>query len=61
MKKISRAITKKFSKKNKFKDNLFTKDVISINDKNNKKYLDNFVYQEYLKTLNNESSDSNEK
>ena len=61
MKKISRAVTKKFSKKNKFKDNLFTKDVISINDKNNKKYLDNFVYQEYLKTLNNESSDSNEK
>ena len=61
MKKISRAITKKFSKKNKFKDNLFTKDVISINDKNNKKYLDNFKYQEYLKNLNSESSDSNEK
>ena len=61
MKKISRAVTKKFSKKNKFKDNLFTKDVISINDKNNKKYLDDFKYQEYLKNLNSESSDSNEK
>lgn len=60
MKKISRAVTKKFSKKNKFKDNLFTKDVISINDKKNKKYLDNFVYQVYLKNLNSESCDSNE-
>ncbi len=61
MKKISKAVTKKFSKKTKYADNLFTKDVISINDKNNKKYLDNFKYQEYLKNLNSESSDSNEK
>jgi hypothetical protein len=60
MKKISKAVTKKFSKKAKFADNLFTQDVISINDKKNKKYLDNFIYQEYLKTLNNKSSDSNE-
>ena len=60
MKKISKAMTKKFSKKAKFTDNLFTKDVISINDKKNKKYLDNFVYQEYLKNQNTESSDVNE-
>lgn len=59
MKKISRVVTKKFSKKNKFKDSLFTKDVISINNKKNKKYLDNFIYQEYLKNLNSESGDSN--
>ena len=59
MKKISRVVTKKFSKKNKFKDNLFTIFVISINNKKNKKYLDNFVYQEYLKNLNSESGDSN--
>ncbi len=61
MKKISKAVTKKFSKKTKFIDNLFAKNVISINDKKNKKYLDNLVYQEYLKNLNSESSDSNEK
>lgn len=60
MKKISKAVTKKFSKKTKYADNLFTKDVISINNKKNKKYLDNFVYQEYLKNLNNESCDTNE-
>lgn len=60
MRKISNAVTKRFSKKAKFADNLFTQDVISINDKKNKKYLDNFIYQEYLKTLNNKSSDSNE-
>ena len=60
MKKISKAVTKKFSKKTKCADNLFTKDVISINNKKNKKYIDNVVYQEYLKTLNNESSDSKE-
>lgn len=60
MKKFSKQNTKKFSKKNKFADNLFTKDVISIDNKKNKKYLDNFVYQEYLKNLNNESSYINE-
>lgn len=61
MKKISKAVTKRFSKRAKFADNFFTQDVISINDKNNKKYLDNLVYQEYLKNLNSESSGSNEK
>lgn len=60
MKKISKAITKKISKKAKCVDNLFTKDVININDKKNKKYLDNYIYQEYLKNLNSESSDVNE-
>lgn len=60
MKKISKAVTKKFPKKAKCADNLFTKDVISINDKKNKKYLDKFVYQEYLKNLNSKSSDVNE-
>lgn len=61
MRKISKAVTKKFSKKTKFVDNLFTQNVISINDKKNESYLDNLVYQEYLKNLNNESSDNNEK
>ncbi len=55
MKKISRAITKeKLTKKH---DNLFTKDVISLDDKNNQKYFDELSYQQYLSTLNNESSD----
>ena len=61
MRKISKAVTKKFSKKTKFVDNLFTQNVISINDKKNESYLDNLVYQEYLKNLTNESSDNNEK
>lgn len=55
MKKISRAITKeKLTKKH---DNLFTKDVISLDDKNHQKYFDDLSYQQYLSTLNNESSD----
>ena len=46
MKKISRAITKeKLTKKH---DNLFTKDVISLDDKNNQKYFDELSYQQYL-------------
>lgn len=63
MKKILKATTKKnFKKLNKLNksNNLFIKDVISLDDKKNKKYLDNFVYQEYLKSLNTESSDVNE-
>lgn len=55
MKKISRAITReKLTKKH---DNLFIKDVISLDDKNNQKYFDYLSYQQYLLTLNNESSD----
>lgn len=61
MRKISKAVTKNFSKQTKFSDNLFSENVISINDKKNKRYLDNLIYQEYLKNLNSESSDSNEK
>lgn len=55
MRKISRAITReKITRK---QDNLFTKDVISLDDKNNQKYFDDLSYQQYLSTLNSESSD----
>lgn len=55
MKKISKAVTnKKFLRKS---DNLFTKNNISLDNPKNKKYLDEIVYQEYLKKLKNESSD----
>lgn len=58
MKKISKAITnKRFLRKS---DNLFTKNTISLNNPKNRKYLDNLVYQQYLKNLSNESSDINE-
>lgn len=55
MRKIKKATTKRkvYSKT----DYLFTKDNISIDDKKNKKYLDNIVYQKYLK---DESCDLNE-
>jgi hypothetical protein len=60
MKKISRAITKKkLNKLTKF-DNLFTKDVISLDDKSNKQYLDDFVYQSYLSSLKKGSDDFDE-
>lgn len=55
MKKISRAITRE--KLTRKQDNLFTKDVISLDDKNNRKYFDELSYQQYLSTLNSESSD----
>ena len=52
MKKISKAITnKKFLRKS---DILFTKNTISLDNPKNRKYLDNMVYQKYLKK---ESSD----
>lgn len=49
MKKIFKAVTPKLFKKFRKKDNLFTKDTISLDDKKNKKYLDDFAYQEFLK------------
>ncbi len=60
MKKISKATTLKFLKNFRKKDNLFTKNIISLDDSKNKKYLDDFAYQEFLKKLKNESSDLNE-
>ncbi len=55
MKKISKAITKE--KLTKMKDNLFTENVISLDDRKNQKYFDDLSYQQYLSKLNNESSD----
>ncbi len=55
MKKISKAVTKE--KLTKMKDNLFTENVISLDDRKNQKYFDNLSYQQYLSKLNNESSD----
>jgi len=55
MKKISRAVTKE--KLTKMKNNLFTENVISLDDSKNQKYFDNLSYQQYLANLNNESSD----
>lgn len=60
MKKISKATTLKFLKNFRKKDNLFTKNIISLDDSKNKKYLDDFAYQEFLKKSKNESSDLNE-
>lgn len=58
MKKISKAITnKRFLRKS---DNWFTKNILSLDNPKNRKYLDNLVYQQYLKNLSNESSDINE-
>ena len=42
-------------KKIKNIDNLFTKDVISLDDTKNRKYLDDLVYQSYLVNSNNGS------
>ncbi len=55
MKKISRAVTKE--KLTKMKNNLFTENVISLDDSKNQKYFDDLSYQQYLSNLNNESSD----
>lgn len=60
MKKISKPITKEKMKKLKSIDNLFTKDVISLDDQKNKQYLDDFVYQSYLANSNNGSDDFDE-
>lgn len=55
MKKISKAVTKE--KLTKMKDNLFTENVISLDDRKNQEYFDNLSYQQYLANLNSESSD----
>ena len=55
MKKISKPVTKE--KLTKIKDNLFTENVISLDDRKKQKYFDNLSYQQYLANLNNESSD----
>lgn len=55
MRKILKPITKDKMRKLKSIDNLFIKDVISLDDPKNKKYLDDFVYQAYLANSNNES------
>lgn len=55
MKKISKAVTKE--KLTKIKDNLFTENVISLDDNKNQKYFDELSYQQYLSSLNSESSD----
>lgn len=60
MKKLSKPITKKKLKRLKTKDNLFTNDVISLDDSKNEKYLDNFAYQLYLANSQKESNSSNE-
>lgn len=60
MNKISKPITKKKLKRLKTKDNLFTKDIISLDDSKNKKYLDNFAYQSYLANSKKENNNSNE-
>ena len=60
MKKILKPITKEKMKKIKNIDNLFTKDVISLDDTKNRKYLDDLVYQSYLVNSNNGSDDFDE-
>lgn len=55
MKKISKAVTKE--KLTKMKDNLFTENVISLDDRKIQKYFDDLSYQQYLSKLSNESSD----
>ena len=60
MRKISKSITKDKKRKLKKSDNLFTKDVISLDDTKNRKYLDDFVYQSYLANSNNGSDDFDE-
>ena len=58
MRKISKPTTNDKKKKLKRSDNLFTKDVISLDDPKNKQYLDDFAYKIYLINLNNQSGDS---
>ena len=60
MRKISKSITKDKKRKLKKSDNLFTKDLISLDDSKNKQYLDDFAYKIYLINLNSESGDSDE-
>ena len=60
MRKISKPVTKQKMKKLKISDNLFTNNVISLDDPKNKQYLDDFVYQSYLANSNNGSDDFDE-
>lgn len=60
MRKISKPTTKEKMKKLKSADNLFINNVISLDDPNNRQYLDNFAYQSYLISLNNESDNFDE-
>lgn len=60
MRKISKSTTNDKKKKLKRSDNLFTKDVISLDDPKNKQYLDDFAYKIYLINLNSESGESDE-
>ncbi len=60
MKKILKPIIKEKMKKLKSIDSSFTKDVISLDDPKNRKYLDDFVYQSYLANSNNGSDDFDE-
>lgn len=60
MRRISKPTTNDKKKKLKKSDNLFTKDVISLDDPKNKQYLDGFAYKVYLINLNSESGDNNE-
>ncbi len=61
MKKISKTITKKEFRKIRKLDHLFTKDTISLQDKKNWRTLEQLQYENYLRKLQNESSDSNDK
>lgn len=58
MKRVSKKITKDEIQK---KDDMFTKDVISLDDNENKKYLDDFAYKVYLINLGGEDGDTDEK
>lgn len=60
MRKISKPTTNDKKKKLKMSNNLFTKDVISLDNPKNKRYLDDFAYKIYLINLNSESGDSDE-
>lgn len=61
MKRKSKKIAKDEINEIQKKDSIFTKDVISLNDKENKQYLDDFVYKVYLINLNGEDGDTDEK
>ena len=51
MKNNLKNITKDKLAQLKIKDQLFTEKVVSLDDKRNKKYLDNLSYQQYLANL----------
>ena len=53
MKCFDNFITEDEIQKIKKKDNLFTDNVISLDDKNNTEFFNSYAYQEYLKKQNN--------